>query len=194
MILRTLDADYKSFMALRANGDYNAHPPGFKGKKYFTTMIHNQSGFKIKDGNVTLTQFYKKDIPLTFDISKDYNKIYQVSVFHDGKKYYVSIVHEVPEKPYEDNGLYQAIDLGITKTVTAINTQAKFYESVNPRQDKYWNPIVDKIQSKRDHCKKGGNKWNHLHKAMNKRKKKCSNQIKNTQHKLTRKMVDQPIR
>lgn len=190
MVLRTLDADYKSFMALRAKGDRNAQPPGFKGRKYFTTMIYNQSGYKIKDGRITLTQFYRKDIPLTFNISKECLKIYQVSIFKDGNKYYLSIVHEVSEKPYMDNGFYQAIDLGVTKTITAVNTQGKFFEATNPRPDKYWNPKVDAIQSRRDHCKKGSKKWKHLHEAMNKRKKKCSNQIKDSQHKLSRNMVD----
>ncbi len=189
MVLRTLDADYKSFMALRGNGDKYARPPRFKGKKYFTTMTYNQSGFRIKDGKITLTHFCN-GVPLTFDISKEFTKVYQVSVFKVKEKYYISIVYEASEKPYVDNGLYQAIDLGINKTVTAVNMQGKFFEADNPRPDKYWNLRVDAIQSRRDHCKKGSNKWKHLHKAMNKRKKKCSDQIKDSQHKLSRKTVD----
>lgn len=43
---------------------------------------------------------------------------------------------------------------------------------------------------RRDHCRKGSNRWKHLHKAMSKRKKKCSNQIRDFQHKLSRKMID----
>ncbi len=38
MVLRTLDADFKSFFKLRRNGDTNAMPPGFKGKNHFTTV------------------------------------------------------------------------------------------------------------------------------------------------------------
>ena len=190
MVLRTLDADYKSFIALRTNGDIKAHPPGFKGKKYFTTMSYNQSGFRIKGGKVTLSQFYRKDIPLTFEISKEFSKIYQISVFQDGDKYFISVVHEVPEKPYVDNGIYQAIDLGITKTVSAINTVEKFFEAKNPRPDKYWNPIVDALQSRRDHCKKKSIKHNHIHQSMTKRTRKRSNQIKDIQHKLSRRMID----
>jgi putative transposase len=190
MTLRTLNTDYSSFFSLRTHGDAKAKPPGFKGKKYFTTMTHNQSGFKIKENKVTLTQFYKKDVPLTFDISEQFGRVYQISVFKDNEKYYLSIVHEVPEKPYVDNGLYQAIDLGITKTVSAINTSGMFFESTNPRPDKYWNPIVDSLQSRRDHCKKKSRKHTHLHESMTKRIKKRSNQIKDIQHKLSRKMID----
>lgn len=190
MTLRTLNADYSSFFALRTRGDTNAKPPGFKGKKYFITMIHNQSGFKITDNHVTLTQFYKKDIPLTFEISESFGRVYQVSVFKDDEKYYLSFVYESTEKPYVDNELYQAIDLGITKTVSAVNTHGKFHEVKNPRPDKYWNPIVDTLQSRRDHCKKGSRKHTHIHHSMTKRTKKRSNQIRDIQHKLSRKMID----
>ncbi len=50
-ILKCLDNDYKSFFNLRKNKDVKARTPGFKGKKYFTTMIYNQSGFQISDSN-----------------------------------------------------------------------------------------------------------------------------------------------
>lgn len=191
MVLRTLDADLRSFFALRKNGDYNAMPPRFNGKKYFSTVIYNQSGFKVEKGSITLSHQYN-DVPLTFAIPDcfEFAKVYQVSIFCDRDYFYLSVVHEVPEKPYIGNGLYQAIDLGINKTVTAVNMQGKFFEANNPRPDKYWNPRIDAIQSKRDHCKKGSNKWDHFHKAMNKRKKKCSNQIKDCLHKLSRKIVD----
>ncbi|MBP1910389.1 RNA-guided endonuclease InsQ/TnpB family protein, partial [Methanolobus bombayensis] len=49
--LKCLDNDYKSFFNLLKNKDTKAKPPGFKGKKYFTTMIYNQSGFSITDSN-----------------------------------------------------------------------------------------------------------------------------------------------
>ena len=191
MVLRTLDADFRSFFALRKNGDNNAKPPRFKGKKYFTTMVYNQSGFKVENGSIKLSHKYN-EVPLTFSVPDTYEfiHVYQISVFYDGGDFYISVIHEVPEKPYVDNGLYQAIDLGITKTVTAVNTSGNFFEVNNPRPDKYWNPITDAIQSRRDHCRKGSNKWQHLHKAMNKRKNKCSNQIRDVQHKLSRKMVD----
>ena len=98
--------------------------------------------------------------------------------------------YSVPEKPYEDNGVYQANDLGITKTVSAVNTKGKFFEAKNPRPDKYWNPIIDALQSRRDHCKKKSRKHNHIHQSMTKRQKKRSNQIKDIQHKLSRRMID----
>ncbi len=80
--------------------------------------------------------------------------------------------------------------LDIPKYLNAINTQGKFYETVNPRPDKYWNSKADAIQARRDHCVKGSKRWERLNQTKNKITRKCSNQIKDIQHKFTRKMVD----
>lgn len=218
MVLKGLDADFKSFIMLKKNskdgkGDKNANTPGYKGRDYFTTMNYNQSGFKIKDGYITLSHFYnegkKNYTELKFDIPKDlidntdiclqtiydFDKIKQITLFREEpnikkeSKYYLSVVYEIPDIPYKDNNLYQAIDLGINKTVTAVNLSGKFFEVGNPRQDKYWNPIMDSIQSRRDHCLKGSNKWIRLHETLIKCKKKLSNQIKDNQQKWTTKMT-----
>lgn len=45
--LKKLDDSYKSFFSLWKNGHKDARPPKYKGKKHFTTIIYNQSGFKI---------------------------------------------------------------------------------------------------------------------------------------------------
>jgi len=102
-------------------------------------MIYNQSGFKFKDGKL----YYPNTIarPDSYLIFQNSRKVYQISVFNDGIKYYLSVVYEAPEKPYVDNGLYQAIDLGITKTISAINTQGKFYEAPIQDRNRYWNPL-----------------------------------------------------
>ena len=191
MILRNLNADYKSFYSLRKKGHNDAKPPRYKGKDYFVTMTYNQSGFNVENNKITLSHFYN-EVSLSFDMPEKFKfgKIYQISIYNNGDGFYLSVTYEVPEKPYEDNGLYQAIDLGITKTVTAVNMQGRFFEVKNPRPDKYWNKRTDAIQSKRDHCKKYSNRWKRLHKSMNKRKRKCSNQIKDFEHKLSRRMVD----
>jgi putative transposase len=216
MVLKGLDADFKSFIMLRkggkeGKGDKNAKTPGYKGKDYFVTMNYNQSGLKIKDGYIILSHYYKNGSPeLKFKIPDDlidntdvclqtiydFDKIKQITVFREEpnikkySEYYLSIVYEIPDIPYKDNSLYQAIDLGINKTVTAVNTEGKFFEIGNPRQDKYWNPIIDSIQSRRDHCLKGSNRWNLLHDLLRKCKKKLHNQIKDNQHKWTTKMVN----
>ena len=88
-----------------------------------------------------------------------------------------------------DNGLYQAFDLGITKH-TAVNSYGKFVEFYVSRHDKYWNPVVDLLTSRRDHCLKKSRRWHHWNKTLKKSKRKCSRQIKDFQHKLSRRIVE----
>jgi putative transposase len=192
MTLNQLDSDYCSFFALRRNGDSTAQPPNFKRRKHFTTMIYNQSGFKVERGCVKLSHNHPSGAPLCFAIPESFafDKVYQVSVFHDEKdKFYVSVVYEQSEKAYVDNGLYQAFDLGITKH-TAVNMHGKFVEFRNPRFDEYWNPIVDALLSRRDHCKKHSRRWKHLHNQWKKCKRKCRRQNRDWMHKLSRRIVE----
>ncbi|MFQ6056311.1 MAG: transposase, partial [Methanosarcinales archaeon] len=60
-----------------------------------------------------------------------------------------------------------------------------------PRPDKYWNlPIINKLKSRRDHCNKGSRRWKKLNKLIQKCFKKMRDQIKDFQHKLSNKLVN----
>ena len=193
--LKKLDQDYKSFFSLRRKGDKNARPPRYKGKKRFTTIVYNQSGFKIT--NTLFGQFIEfshsyNSTPLEFKIPSKFRfgKIKEVQIFVDKGDYYISITHEVNTPEYKDNGLYQAIDLGVSKIVTAVNTEGKFLEVTNLRPDKYWMPIINKLKSRRDHCKKGSRRWKKLNKLVQKCFKKMRDQTRDFQHKLSNKLVN----
>ncbi|MCE5337079.1 MAG: transposase [Methanomicrobiaceae archaeon] len=190
--LKSLDDNFTSFFALRQNGDEGANPPGFKGKDHFCTLRYNQSGFAITEGRIRFSHFYN-DVPLAFDLPEGqmFVNVKQVDLFYDDLKgaYYVSIVHEVqPDQEYVDNGLYQAWDLGITKHV-GVNSHGKFLEVTNARPDRYWNPKIDAVQSRRDHCTKKSRKWKRLNHVKQKMERKRSNQLRDFQHKLSRKLV-----
>ena len=192
MMLNQLDADYRSFFALRRNGDFNAKPPNFKSRKYFTTMTYNQSGFKMERGCVKLSHKHPSGVPLCFAVpeSFSFSRVYQVLVFQEEKnKYYICFVYEEKAPVYVDNGLYQAFDLGVTKH-TAVNLNGRFVEFRNSRHDRYWNPILDRLQSRRDRCRKKSRRWNYLNCVFKKYKRRCSCQTKDFQHKLSRKIVD----
>ena len=199
-ILKKLDANYKSFFALRKNGDLKAKPPNFKSRKYFQTIPYNQSGFYQARNYIVFTHKVN-DTELVFDIGKKFENIKQVEIYNDdpynGKgDFYISVTYEIATPEYFDNNLYQANDAGITKIVTAINSHGKFFEIKTPRIDKYWQPKIDSLKSKRDHCigvKKGSKKsrrWIRLHKIYRKMENKKSNQLRDFQHKLSKKMVN----
>lgn len=184
--LRTLDADYKSFFALKRNGDKNAQPPNYKGKKHFTTIVYNQSGFAIKSGCIEFSHKHPSGINLSLKMLKAYNltKIYQISIYVKDGKFFASITYEKTNKKYVDNGLYQAFDLGSMKQ-TAVNSKGRFLEFQNKRPDKYWESKLGDIQSRKDHCKKYSKKWHILNKNYNRMRRKSANQLKDFQHKLS---------
>ena len=192
MTLNQLDSDYRSFFALRRKGDVLAQPPHFKSKDFFMTVTYNQSGFRVEHGCVKLSHKHPSATPLCFAIPESFafSKVFQVTVFQDEKeRFFVSLVYEAKASVYVDNGLYQAFDLGITKH-TAVNSYGRFVEFMNSRHDQYWNPIVDRLQSRRDHCKKKSRKWRHWNRALKKGKRKCARQTRDFQHKLSRRIVD----
>jgi putative transposase len=191
LTLRTLAANYNSFFAL-IKEDPTARPPGYKSRKYFTTMKFNQSGYKIIDSCITLNHNMKERAKLSFAIPKqEFTQVKQVEVFKDHKeRWYVAVIEETTAPPLQDNGLYQAWDLGITKQ-TGVNSHGKFIEIINVRPDKYWNPKIDRIQSRRDHCKKKSKgrkpsrRWNHFKALQDRMMRKRGNQIRDFQHKTS---------
>lgn len=196
-VLKKLDANYKSFFALWKNGEKSARPPKFKGRKYLMTLPYNQSGFKLKNGVITFSHKVN-DISLSFDIGDicDGLQIKQVEIVNDDPykakgNFYITVTYDVDQiEEYQDNGIYQAIDLGVSKIVTAINTKGKFFEVKTPRSDNYWNKKIDSVKSRRDHCKKNSNRWIRLHNNVKKMSHKLSNQNKDFQHKLAKKMIE----
>ena len=189
MVVRQMDKDFKSALALQKI-DEDASFPRFKGKKYFTTMYYNQSGFKLCKDNISFSQKLN-EVSLKFMISKKLNvdDVVQVSIFRKDNKYFLGIIYNKEEIPYKDNGLYQAFDLGVTKHV-AVNMNGNFVEFTNKRPDRYWKSKIEKIQSRRDHCKKKSQKWYALNKNLNRMKRKSSNQLKDIHHKLTKQIID----
>ena len=202
-ILKKLDASYHSFFSHIQNGDKKARPPNFKGRNYLMTLPYNQSGFKI-EGNIITFSHKVNDVPLAFDIGDlgEGLKVKQAEILNDNPykargKFFICITYDRDlEDSYFDNGNYQAIDLGITKIVTAINTDGKFFEVKTPRHDNYWNPKIDAAKSRRDHCigvKKGSRKsrrWLRINNAVKKMSRKKANQVKDFQHKLSKTMVE----
>ncbi|WP_287586544.1 transposase [Candidatus Borrarchaeum sp.] len=192
-VLRSLAADYESFFALRKNGYAEARSPRYKGKQYFTTIVYNQSGFKLEQGTISFSHNYN-DIPLGFALpekfSFDNTQVKQVAISAQRNRYFVTITHQVEEPAYVDNEQYQAIDLGVTHIVTAVNSQGKFLVVNNQRPDKYWNPKIARIQARRDRCKKFSNRWKLFNRIKRKYERKRDAQLKNFQHKLSTKLVN----
>ncbi|MFX1500303.1 MAG: RNA-guided endonuclease InsQ/TnpB family protein [Promethearchaeota archaeon] len=189
--LKKLESNYKSFFALWKNGDTNARPPRFKNKKYFTTFCYNQSGFKLQENSITFSHKHPSQTLLKFKLPSHLipeRKIKQVELFLSNKKWFVSLTYQVEVPEYEDNQFYQAFDLGINQTV-GVNLFGKSIQFRNRRADLYWKSKIEEVQSKRDHCKKYSNKWNFYNSKLNKMIRKCSHQLRDFQHWLSKQVI-----
>ncbi len=194
MTLRKLDEAYKSFFTKWKKGDTTTRPPKFKGKKYFTTLCYNQSGFKIEKDKIEFSHKHPSKTLLNFSLKYPFhyenNEIKQVELFLDSQnRWFISINYEHLIPKYRDNGLYQAIDLGISNLVSAVNLDFKFVQVKNRRADLYWRKKIEEVQSKRDHCKKYSHRWYRYTTKLNKMKRKCAHQMRDYQHKISKKIV-----
>jgi putative transposase len=95
------------------------------------------------------------DTELIFDLEKNYENIKQILVynselFHVNWDFYNSFVYKVTETQYIVKRIYQVIDPGITKIVSAVNTEGKFFEIKTPISDQYWKPKLESIKSQRN--------------------------------------------
>lgn len=189
--LRLLDANYKSFFALNKKGDKTARIPHFQSKDKFSALVFNHGGFKVEDGSIRISHKHPSTTLLKFKIPDKFkfDKLIQVSITQDKGNYYASIVYEKQEKEYQDNGIYQAFDLGIIKQ-TAVNSSGKFIEFKNKRPDKYWNLSISEVQRRLSHCRRGSHRYNFYLKTLNRLKEKSANQMRDIQHKLSRKIVN----
>jgi len=129
-VLKKLEENFRSFFSLYKRGDPAVRPPRFRGKNHFFTLCYNQSGFKIADDRLILSHKHPSKAKLTFSLPIPINgsdPIKQVEIKYDYPRemWFACIVFEINTPPYKDNGLYQAIDLGVSNIVSAVmNTRA----------------------------------------------------------------------
>lgn len=192
-VLKKLNENFRSFFSKVKRGDKLAHPPRFKGKNNFFTLCYNQSGFKVNSNWVTLSHKHPSKIKLTFKLYYPYQgtqEIKQVEVKHySNGMWFLCVTYKYTPPLYKDNGLYQAIDLGISNVVSAVNLHLKFTQITNRRADLYWKKKLEEVQSKRDHCKQFSHRWQRYNEKLKSMKRKCTNQLRDYQHKISKKIT-----
>jgi len=102
----------------------------------------------------------------------------EVAISRDGQgHYYASFVHEVKEETHEQQGIV-ALDLGIKTLAVGVNEQGHFYHIGGFTGHQWYNKQLDKLRSKRAHCKKGSRRYKHLSRVY----KRVSQKKRNKQH------------
>jgi putative transposase len=148
-----------------------------KGYEYFMTIPYNQSGFYTYENYICFSPKVN-NTKLSFDIGKNYGSIKQAEIYNSEPfrakgDFCVSVVYEITE-----------------------THDSKFFEIKTSALDQYWQPKLDSIKSRIDHCKgqkKGSKKskrYLKFREIYRKMEKKKFNQLKDFHRKLSRKMVD----
>ncbi|MFW9990696.1 MAG: RNA-guided endonuclease InsQ/TnpB family protein [Candidatus Odinarchaeota archaeon] len=192
MVLKTLDANFKSFVALWKKSDSTARVPRYRGKVYFFTLKYNQSGFKVENDTLVLSHKHPSGMKLVFALPYfPGGTVKQVELYrvHATGEWFISLVIDNPVPEYRDNGLYQAFDPGIENLVAATNSQGQHLLIKNRRPDKYWRPKIAEVQAKRDRCKKGSRRYRWYGRKLNKMQQRQANQTRDYQHFISNRIV-----
>ncbi len=88
------------------------------------------------------------------------------------------------QHPLRNNGIV-AFDLGIKTLATGVNDQGRFYHIGGFKGYRWYNKQLDKIRSKRDHCKRKSRRYIHLSNVYKRVSERKRNKKKDCLHKAS---------
>lgn len=201
-----LDGAMKAFFRRVKNGE----KPGFprvRPRHNFFTLCYPAMYIRVVGNKLHLPtagkgknkRFQTIIVTLTEEAPKEFKT---VAISRDGRgNYYASFPNEVEETiQEEEEGKPEvvAFDLGIKTLATGINDQGKVYHIGGFTKGKRWyNKQLDKIQSKRDKCKKKSRRYIRLSKVYKRVSQKKQNKQKDSLHKasnyIAQRMVERTV-
>ena len=121
----------------------------------------------------------------------------EVAITRDARgNYYASFVSERDEQSTTHAGVI-AFDLGIKTLATGVNEQGRVYHVGGFKGSRWYNKQLDKIRSKRDHCKKKSKRYLHLSQVYKRVSEKKRNKQKDSHHKashlIAQRMVERTV-
>jgi putative transposase len=188
-----LFGSYRSFFNL-IKKDKNARPPRkIENNNIFHTIVWNQSGWIIKENNVIIIN----KIPFKYKSNIDINEINikEIKIKYVRNKWLCDLIVDENIK-YENNLNIKtkilAIDLGLKKLGTGVSNDGEVIVLHNKSKkiNDYYQKQIEKIQNKRSKTKKGSNRNKRLKKVLNKCYHKKNEQIKQTLHIQSKKLVN----
>lgn len=187
-----LFGSYRSFFNL-VKKDKNAKPPKKIENKEYHTITWNQSGWIIVDQNKIIIN--KINLRYKSNISISELNIKEVRIKYLRNKWICDLV--VDDKlNYQENLNIQtkvlAFDLGLSKLATGVDNKGNQIVVVNKTKkiNKYFQKQIGKIQEKRSKTKKGSIRNLKLKNDLNKLYHRKDQQIKQTLHIQSKKLVN----
>lgn len=169
--LDTLDGAFKSFVALRKNGDPQARPPRLRSEWYFCE-IPGRSSFSIRNGTmIELAPNIFGKGALSWPIPQEYQgimlaraaKVKKFTLYRDERdmrekgRWWISLAYEIPKpvvKPFVPaEAVYVALG------ASSIGIVSPKGEATIPlwRSDKSWMPEIKTLETRIDHPSSGTN-------------------------------------
>lgn len=187
-----LFGSYRSFFNL-IKKDKNTRPPKKIENEEYHTITWNQSGWIIKDQNQIIIN--KINFRYGSNISISELNIKEVRIKYLRNKWICDLV--VDDKPnYQEDLNIQtkvlAFDLGLSKLATGVDNKGNQIVVVNKSKkiNKYFQKQIGKIQEKRSKKKKGSIRNLKLKNDLNKLYHRKNQQIKQTLHIQSKKLVN----
>jgi putative transposase len=183
---------YTSFFR-KVKKDKSAKPPSLIEITSFHTLVFNQSGWSFKEDTLVINQIpfvyrtHLKDIH-TFNVK-------ELRIKNKNNKWLVDlIVDDTPkfEKTKTIQTKVLSIDLGLSKLGTCIDNEGNVIIIPNKAKkiNKYFEKQINNVKSNQSKTKKYSNRWKRLQKVKKSLYNKKNNQIKNTLHIQSKKLVN----
>src|SRR3989344_165686 len=168
--LDSLDGSFKSFLALRKNGDVDAKPPRARADENGFYKIPGRYGFKVYEGKFQLS-FGKLGQTLTFPIPEFQQerlaaavKLKKFELYRDERnmakagRFWISIAYEIPKPvslPLGNNVVF--LSIGASR-LGVVSSFGEFCFNL-PRPDYHWKPAINVLDERIAKTVKGSRKW-----------------------------------
>jgi putative transposase len=191
-IATELFGSYRSFFNL-IKKDNSARPPRKIESTNYHSLSWNQSGWMVKENNIIIIN----KIPFKYKSHLDLREldIKEIRVKFVRNKWLCDLVVDEQIKYTDDLKIKTrilAIDLGLGKLATGVDNKGDvvILKNKSKKINNYYQKQISKIQSKRSKTKKGSNRNLQLKKSLNKCYHKKNEQIKQTLHIQSKKLVN----
>lgn len=177
-----LDRSYQAFFRRVKNHETSGFPK-FRNCQKFFGICYPQSGYSIR-GSIFTTKIYGS-IPFIKHRELKGN-IKQVSLSNKNNKWYLNISTDYIETPIRPQGEI-GIDIGLKDLVVDSNGN----KIKNCFHAKYFDKQIAKIQSRKDHHKKGSKRYKYLSRIIQRLYDTKNRKINDFQHKVSRNLSRQ---
>src|SRR5699024_7161608 len=182
-VLRRLDRSFQNFFR-RLKTNEKPGFPRFQGKNRYNSFTYSQNVFNIKNNKMKLSKI--GDVRINFHRKLE-GEIKTCAVIRKNGKYYVALVCEVENPKVTLTNKSVGIDLGISHL--AITSDGDFFD--NPRHLKKSEKQLKRLQRVVSKRKKGSNRRRKAAQLLARKYEQIANQRKDTNHKVSRKLVDE---